>query len=135
MSSIRNEILVEKTPEEVWDAVRDFGALHERLAPGFIAKCRLEGRDRIVTFANGSEARETLVDSDDATRRLAYAIVGGRFALYNASVQVFAEGSRHARLLWIIDMLPDDGLEFVRAAAGRAVQAMKQKLGENAATR
>jgi hypothetical protein len=38
----------------VWDAVRDFGALHHRLVPGFVVEARLEGDDRVVTFFNGA---------------------------------------------------------------------------------
>lgn len=32
MASIRREILVSATPDAVWDAIRDVGALHTRLA-------------------------------------------------------------------------------------------------------
>jgi Polyketide cyclase / dehydrase and lipid transport len=48
MASIRKEIVVEADPELVWDAVRDFGALHLRLAPGFVTDCRLDGTDRRI---------------------------------------------------------------------------------------
>ncbi len=34
MASIHQEIVIEASPEHVWDAVRDVGAIHERLAPG-----------------------------------------------------------------------------------------------------
>jgi hypothetical protein len=36
--------------ERAWDAIRDFGAVHERLVPGFVVDCRLDGDARIVTF-------------------------------------------------------------------------------------
>ncbi len=36
MASIRKEILVEAAPEQVWDAVRDVGAVHRRLTPGLV---------------------------------------------------------------------------------------------------
>lgn len=32
MASIRREILVEARPADVWDAIRDVGAVHTRLA-------------------------------------------------------------------------------------------------------
>ena len=34
MASIRKEILIEASTEHVWAAVRDVGALHQRLVPG-----------------------------------------------------------------------------------------------------
>jgi len=36
MASIRKEILIDAPPEDVWAAVRDVGAVHRRLAPGFV---------------------------------------------------------------------------------------------------
>src|SRR5205814_10226349 len=60
MASIHREIPIEAHPEEVWAAVRDFGAVHKRLAPGFVVDAHLDGDARIVTFANGTVARELL---------------------------------------------------------------------------
>jgi hypothetical protein len=59
----------------VWEAVRDVGAVHTRLAPGFVVDTRLEADTRVVTFANGLVARELIVDIDDDARRLVF---GGR---------------------------------------------------------
>jgi hypothetical protein len=62
MASIHKEIAVEARPEDVWDAVRDVGAVHERLAPGFVTDVKMDGDARIVTFGNGMVARELIVD-------------------------------------------------------------------------
>jgi hypothetical protein len=75
MASIRKEILIESRPEDVWAAVRDFGAVHERLVPGFVVDCRLEGDTRILTFADGRVVRELFVDIDEGARRLVYTVV------------------------------------------------------------
>src|SRR2546429_9500536 len=88
MASIHKDIPIDAHPDEVWDAVRDFGAVHRRLAPGFVLDARLEGDARIVTFANGTVARELLVDCDEARRRLGYAVISERGKHYSASVQV-----------------------------------------------
>jgi hypothetical protein len=42
MASIRREFLIDARPDDVWDAVRDLGALHTRLVPGFVTDCKLE---------------------------------------------------------------------------------------------
>jgi carbon monoxide dehydrogenase subunit G len=106
MASIREEVVVEASPENVWAAVRDVGAIHVRLVRGFVVDCRLEGGARIVTFANGLVVRELIVDVNDDTRRVAWAAVGGSLTHHNASVQVFAEGAGQSRLVWIADLLP-----------------------------
>jgi hypothetical protein len=55
------------------------GALHERLVPGFAVDTRLDGDDRIVTFANGTVLREILVDLDDEACRLVWSVVDGPY--------------------------------------------------------
>jgi hypothetical protein len=124
MASIQNDILLDAPAHAVWDAVRDFGALHQRLVPGFVTACTREGDARIVTFANGSVAREVLVDCDEARRRLVYAISNERLRHYSASVQVIAEDERKCRLVWIIDMLPNELAPYVQGQTKEAVAAM-----------
>jgi hypothetical protein len=36
MASIHKERKIAASPDEVWAALRDWGALHERLVPGFV---------------------------------------------------------------------------------------------------
>ncbi|WP_407190040.1 SRPBCC family protein [Bradyrhizobium centrosematis] len=133
MASIHNDILLEAPAHDVWDAVRDFGALHERLVPGFVTACTLDGDARIVTFANGSVAREVLVDCDDARRRLVYAINNERLKHYSASVQVIAEGERRSRLVWIIDMLPNELAPYIQGQTKDAVIAIQKAFPPTAA--
>ena len=88
MASITREIVIDASPDAVWDAVRDWGALHERLAPGFVTDCHLDGSDRIVTFFNGSVVRERLIARDDDRRRLVWSIVDGPYTHHNGAAQV-----------------------------------------------
>lgn len=124
MASIHNDIPLPAPAHDVWDAVRDFGALHQRLAPGFVTACTLDGDARIVTFANGSVAREVLVDCDDAGRRLVYAINNEGLKHYSASVQVIAEGEGRCRMVWVIDMLPNELAPYVQGQTKDAVAAI-----------
>ncbi|MDH6256948.1 SRPBCC family protein [Bradyrhizobium sp. BR13661] len=124
MASIHNDVPLPAPARDVWDAVRDFGALHQRLVPGFVTACSRDGNARIVTFANGSVAREVLVDCDDARQRLVYAINNERLKHYSASVQVIAEGEANCRLVWIIDMLPNELAAYVQDQTKAAVIAM-----------
>lgn len=108
MASIRKEISIDASADAVWDALRDWGALHERLVPGFAVDTQLDGEDRIVTFFEGTVLRELLVDLDDDARRLAWSVVDGPYTHHNASAQVFAEGESAASFVWIADLLPDE---------------------------
>ena len=127
-ASIQKELIVDTAPADVWDAMRDYGAVHERLARGFVVDCRLDGEARIVTFANGSVAREVLVGMDENTRRLVYTIVGTRLKHHNAAFQVFAEGDKRTRIIWIADILPGDLAPYISGQMDQGVRAMKQTL-------
>ena len=128
MATIRKEILVSATPEQVWEVLRDVGALHTRLVPGFVVDTRLEEGARVVTFGNGMVARELIVDLDDQARRLVWAAVGGRLTHHNASVQVFPDAGGGTRLVWIADLLPNEIAGDIRAMIEHAASVMQVTL-------
>jgi len=129
MASIRKDIVIEARPEVVWDAVRDVGAVHERLAPGFVVDTRLEAGARVVTFGSGLVARELIVDVDDAARRLVWAVVGSpRLTHHNASIQVFPEGDRRSRVVWIADLLPNEIAGYMAGLIDQGLGTMKKTL-------
>jgi hypothetical protein len=127
MASIRKEIVTKASTEEVWPALRDVGALHTRLVPGFVVDTRLEPGARIVTFANGMVVRELIVDIDDHNKRVVWSAVGGQLTHHNGSAQVFANGDGEARVVWIADVLPNE-------AAGPIGQMMDQGMAVMKAT-
>ena len=133
MASIHKEILIDANPDDVWDALRDFGALHTRLVPSFVTDTKLDGDARIVTFANGTVAREILVDCDEARRRLVYAIVSERIRQHSASAQVFAASDGRTRFVWIADVLPNEFAPYMGEQMDLGLLAMQKALGRRAA--
>jgi hypothetical protein len=129
VASIRKEIAIDASADAVWAALRDWGALHERLAPGFVVDVRLDGEDRIVTFFNGAEVREVLVDLDEDDRRLAWSIVDGPYTHHSASAQVFADGPDGARFVWIADLLPHEAGAPTGEMMERGLSAIAATLG------
>jgi carbon monoxide dehydrogenase subunit G len=131
MATIRREFILQASPERVWDALRDVGALHTRLVRGFVVDTTVDAGERVVTFANGMVARERIVDVDDETRRIAWSIVGSpRLTHHNASVQVSGENGR-TQAVWIVDMLPDDAAGDVAIMVEQAITAMQRTLAES----
>src|SRR5689334_18581006 len=113
MASVQKEITTNARPDVVWDAIRDIGALHTRLAPGFVVDTQLVPGARVVTFANGMVVTEPIIDLNEATQRLVWSAQGGRLAHYNASVQVFARPEGGCRVVWIADFLPHEAAAMV----------------------
>jgi len=128
MASLRRDILTEAPTEVAWSAIRDIGALHTRLVPGFVVATKLEPGARIVTFANGMVVREPIVAIDDAAKRLVWSAQGGLTTHYNASVQVFAEAAGTTRIVWIADFLPDEAASAIAAAMEADAEAMQRAL-------
>ena len=128
MASIRKEIVTMASPEQVWDALRDVGALHTRLVPGFVVDTRLMPGERIVTFRNGMVIREPIVAIDDTAMRVVWAAIGGSLTHYNASAQVFADQGSQTRVVWVADLLPDEAAPSVESMMDEGMTAMKTAL-------
>jgi hypothetical protein len=124
MASITKRIPLDAPTEQVWDAVRDVGALHQRLVPGFVLDAKLEDDARIVTFANGTVVRELLVDCDDNAKRLVYAVISERIRQHSASVQVIAAGDERCELVWVVDVLPNEIAPYIANQMDAAAAAM-----------
>ena len=130
MGTIRKTITTTASASQAWDAIRDVGALHTRLVPGFVVDTRLEeeGRVRVVTFGNGAVVREPIVSCDDALMRLVWTASGGLTTHYNGSVQVAALSTGGCTVTWVADYLPDGAGPALSAAIEAGLRAMKTTL-------
>jgi carbon monoxide dehydrogenase subunit G len=128
MASIRQEISTKASLEDVWAALRDVGALHIRLVPGFVIDTRLEPGARVVTFVNGMVMRERIVTIDDDERRVAWSATGGPLTHHNGSAQAVADARGGTKVIWIADLLPDEAAATIAPMMEQGMAVMKQTL-------
>ena len=128
MATVHRETKIARSKDFVWDAIRDVGAIHRRLVPGFVVDCKLDGDSRIVTFANGMLVREIIVAVDDQTCRHAWSARGKPFTHHNASMQVFSEGDEQSHVVWIADVMPNEVADTVGEMMSQALVVMKRTL-------
>jgi hypothetical protein len=128
LATIYKELTVKASPEFVWGAIRDVGAVHRRLAQGFVKEVVLEGDERTVTFSNGVVVREQIISISDELQRLAYKYIGGRTSHSNCAFQVFAERNGSSKLLWVIDLLPEEAKAPIEKIVDLVLVAIKQTL-------
>jgi hypothetical protein len=57
MVSIHVEVIIEARPDQVWTAIADVGAVHERLLPGRVTAVRMDGDTLVLTMPDGTEVR------------------------------------------------------------------------------
>lgn len=130
MATIHERIEIDADPDAVWAAVRDVGAVHTRLARGFVTDTVLTNGTRIVTFANGWSVKERIVSLDEANRRLAYSADGGLATHHHASFQVLPGADGRTQLVWITDVLPDEARGPLAEMVRRGTQAIVKTLAE-----
>jgi carbon monoxide dehydrogenase subunit G len=131
MASVHHEIVIEADAANVWDVIRDVSAVHERLLPGRVAATRLDRDQRVLTFPNGREVREWIIDIDDQRRRVAYAVSGGDslgLTYHHASFEVVSDGPGRCLLVWITDVLPHNLADQVRARVIAAAEEIRRTL-------
>jgi hypothetical protein len=126
MATLHKEVFIRASLDDVWDVIRDVGALHTRLVPGFVVDTRLDGDARIVTFGNGLVVREVILSLDDERHRLAWN-ADGQTTHYNAVVEVFAAPGG-TRLVWTTDLLPHAMAEAIAGMQDQALATMKKTL-------
>ena len=128
MASITREIRIDAKPDDAWAALRDVGAIHRRLAPGFVTDVVLEEGARVVTFGSGLVARERIVTIDDEARRVVWSVVGGQMSHHNASAQVFPDGPAGTRFVWIADLLPDEAAPAITQMIEQGLDVIRRHL-------
>jgi len=130
MTSIAVEISTEASPSAVWEAIRDIGALHTSLVPGFVVATELVPGGRRVTFGNGKVVVERIVSLNDDLRRLVWTAQGGMAALahYNGAVQVYPREIGGSRVVWTADVLPDEAAGPIGAMMRDGAMAMNSAL-------
>ena len=121
------KISIDRSPDEVWKLLRDFGGLADWM-PG-IETCTVSGDVRTIGMM-GIEIKEELRDLDDSARSISYSVIEspmGNLESHLATISVEPEGSG-SHLTWAVEVVPDDLLAlFVPVYEGSVVE-LKKKL-------
>lgn len=126
MADGKVEVHIERTPEDVWAVISDFGGL-DGWMPG-VDGCDLDGDVRTLN-TNGMEIKERLVSQDDGARTQSYSIVEGPIPvehhLATLSVEPDGEGSRFT---WAWEVRPDEMAALFSSIYEGSAQAVKDQL-------
>ncbi len=124
MGEARAEITIDRSADDVWDKIGNFGDL--MWMPG-IESCELDGDDRILGMF-GMRIVERQLARDDEGRSLTYGIVDGDMKpeVHRATITVMPAGSG-SFVTW--DVETDDAMvEVMQGAYTGALAALKEQL-------
>lgn len=127
MADGKAEISIERSPDDIWKLLREFGALDQYM-PG-VESCTLDGDVRTIAMM-GIEIKEQLRSLDDNARTIAYSVVEspmGNLESHLATISVAPEGAG-SHVTWAVDVTPDELLGLFLPVYEGAVEALKKQL-------
>ena len=126
MADGKVEVSIDRSPDDVWALVGDFGGLGDWM-PG-IESCELDGDVRKLQTM-GMEIHEQLKERDDGARRIAYSIVQSPMPVEHhlATLTVTPDGDG-SKLEWAYEVRPDEMAAAFGPVYEGSAQAVKQQL-------
>lgn len=107
MASVSERIRISAPADDVWQTVRDFGAIDEYLPP--VATAELSGQGvgatRTLTLEDGAQIIERLDGIDEDARTLRYSIIEGPLPIenYESTLSVTAIDESACEVRWASD--------------------------------
>jgi uncharacterized protein YndB with AHSA1/START domain len=99
--NIDNEIVIERSPEEVWGLLGDLAAV-TRWVPG-VQTARMEGMRRVCTMEDGSEIHEEISDLDASSFRYEQTVHPLGFERSEGTLRVEPHDGA-ARVVWNVEL-------------------------------
>lgn len=126
MADGKVEVRIERSADDVWALIGDFGGLGGWM-PG-IESCTVDGDVRTLQTM-GMEIQERLVSQDDGARSQSYSIVQSPMPLEHhlATLTVTPDGDG-ATLEWAYEVRPDEMAAAFAPVYEGSAQAVKQHL-------
>jgi carbon monoxide dehydrogenase subunit G len=127
MAEGKAEVSIDRSPDEVWKLVREFGGL-ETWMPG-VESCVVDGDVRTIGVM-GIEVKEQLRNLDDAARSISYSVVEspmGNLESHLATIAVEPEGDG-SHVTWSVAVAPDDLLALFLPMYEGSVVELKKKI-------
>ena len=107
MATITRELLIDASPDAVWERMSDVGALNQLI--DFVGDVTLDSDRRYCDLGGEGELDELIGSVDPDRKRFVYSIRKSPFGFehHSASWQAFADDDGGTRLVWVTDFKPD----------------------------
>jgi len=122
-ASIRREVRIRRTADELWEWVGDPARLAEWW-PGITA-CVVDGDSRTITMGSGLPMPERLLTIDRLQRRFQYRITAPIFREHTSTIDVHDLGDGSCLVVYSVDAEPSTMALVIGGAAGNALQHLR----------
>ncbi|ONM46704.1 SRPBCC family protein [Nocardia donostiensis] len=128
MATLRSHVLIDQSPDAVWQLVRDVPGI-SRWFPAIIASTGDQQR-RTVTLQDGSRLEEIVVTLDDQLRRLQYRVVDGDLPITDhlGTVDVLDVGEDRALVVYSTEIEPADLADAFGPACAEGLEGLRNAL-------
>jgi uncharacterized protein YndB with AHSA1/START domain len=121
--SVRREVRIARTPDDVWAIIGDPVRLPEWF-PG-IVDCTVDGTSRMIITGSGIPMPEELVTVDPLLRRFQYRITAPMFREHLSTIDVFDLGDGTSLVAYAVDAEPSTMALIIGGAAGNALDHLR----------
>ncbi len=127
MATIRHHARIDRSPDEVWRAVADAGAISTWF-PLIEESSAQDGR-RFCTLKGGGKLEEEIVTTNDELRRFQYRITAGDMPVefHLGTVDVLPDGDS-SLVVYSTDVTPDEVAEQMDGVLAEGLAGLKQHL-------
>ncbi len=125
---MHREILIARSPEDVWQAIGDPAALSGWF-PGIVTS-EVSGTSRVITTASGLTMPEEIVTSDPARRLFQYRLMAPLVTDHLGTIEVTDAGNGASRVSYDTRCEPDTVALVIGGACGNALHELRRQLEE-----
>jgi hypothetical protein len=130
MASVRRQIEIDRSADEVWALVGDPASIAGWF-PG-IVECQMDGTTRVITTAAGLAIPEEILTVDDIQRRFQYRVSSPIVRHHLGTIDVFALDDGHTLVSYATDCEPDPMALIIGGATGAALAEIRRQVLETA---
>ncbi|MGY6500625.1 MAG: SRPBCC family protein [Acidimicrobiales bacterium] len=125
-ASIRRQVRIDRSADDVWQIVGRADALHEWF-PGVDA-CEVDGSTRRITVGTGITMDETILTNDPIQRRFQYRIDGPLFREHLGTIDVIDLGDGSTLVTYATDADPAAMALVISGGTGGALEELRRRL-------
>lgn len=128
LGSIRHQIRIARSADDVWQRVRDAAGLHTWF-PG-LTGCDVEGAVRVIHLGSGMSMPEEILVNDDVQRRFQYRITAPIFRHHRGTIDVIPLGEEECLVVYSTEADPRTMALTIGGGTAGALDELKRQMEE-----